>query len=166
MKSSKIYAIAGQIGSGKTTYGRKLAKEKKAIFFSIDQWIAELGVTIGSYEVYSQYYPGCRSRIREIAIQALDLGVSVVFDFGVNQARGRKGLKEFADTIDAALEIHHLNVPLDICKERVRERNKNKPQGIYSFHFSEDDFDFVAKNYDFPTSDEKIVIVEAESTVS
>lgn len=159
MKTAKIYAIAGQIGSGKTTYGRKLAQEKKAIFFSIDQWIAGLGVTIGSYEVYSQYYPGCLSRIREIANQATTLGTSVVFDFGVNQARGRKGLKEFADKIGAGLEIHHLNVPLEFCKERVRERNKNKSEGIYSFHFSEDDFEFVAKNYDFPTADEDMAII-------
>lgn len=44
MKKGILHAIAGQIGSGKTTYARFLAQEKKAMFFSTDQWLEGLGV--------------------------------------------------------------------------------------------------------------------------
>ena len=56
MNNKTVYAVAGQIGAGKTTLARKLAKEKNALFFSTDQWIAGLGVPIGSHEVYAKYY--------------------------------------------------------------------------------------------------------------
>ena len=160
MQKAVIYATAGQIGSGKTTLGRKLAAEKKALFFSADQWIAGLGVPIGSHEVYAKYYVGCENRIREVALQAMNLGISVVFDFGVNQAKGRKGLKVFAQTSGFDLVIYHLNVPLDICRERVRDRNHRKPPGIHSFDFSDEDFDIISKNYDAPTSDEDLQVIE------
>jgi len=163
MKTAQLYAVSGQIGSGKTTWARKLANEKQALFFSTDQWISQLGVPIGSHEVYAKYYPGIRDRIYEVATQALNLGLPVVFDFGVNLPGGRKGLQNFANGVGASLEIYHLSVPIDICKERVRERNRNKPKNIHSFDFSDEDFDFIAKNYEAPTSDEGLKIIEVKN---
>lgn len=57
-ENNTIYAVAGQMGSGKTTWARKLAKEKRALFFSTDQWVANLGAPIGSHENYAKYYTG------------------------------------------------------------------------------------------------------------
>lgn len=127
-----VYAVAGQMGSGKTSLARKLSKEKKALFFSTDQWIANLGVPIGSHENYAKYYTGIRERIYEVAKQALNLGVPVVFDFGVNQAKGRQGLLKFANEAGASVEIYHISVPTEVCRARVQERNKNKPHGGFT----------------------------------
>ncbi|MBC7421189.1 MAG: ATP-binding protein [Bdellovibrio sp.] len=158
-----IYAIAGQIGSGKTTRARKLAKEKQALFFSTDQWIASLGVPIGSHEVYAKYYTGIRDRIFEVAQQALHLEVPVVFDFGVNSPKGRAGLQKFTQAANADLEIYQISVPIEVCRERVRERNKNKPQNIFSFTFSDDDFDIISKDYEPPTSNEGATVIEVKN---
>ena len=163
MNNKTIYAVAGQMGSGKTTWARKLAKEKQALFFSTDQWIANLGVPIGSHENYAKYYTGIRDRIFEVAEQAINLGVPVVFDFGVNSAKGRAGHQKFANGIGAALEIYHVSVPVEVCRQRVRERNKNMPTDIYSFQFSDDDFDIISKDYEPPTSDEDLKVVEVKN---
>ena len=163
MRNKTIYAVAGQMGSGKTTWARRLANEKNALFFSTDQWIANLGVPIGSHEVYAKYYTGIRDRIFEVAQQALNLGIPVVFDFGVNQPKGRAGLKKFADSVGATVEIYHVSVPIQLCRERVKERNTNKPKDIYSFQFSDDDFDIISKNYEPPKSDEGLKIVEVKN---
>ena len=157
--SKIIYAVAGQMGSGKTTLARKLAQEKKALFFSTDQWIANLGVPIGSHENYAKYYTGLRDRIFEVAKQALSLEVPVVFDFGVNLPNGRAGLQKFASACGADLEIYHVSVPTEICRERVRERNIKKPEDIFSFTFSDEDFDIISKNYEPPTENFRIVVV-------
>jgi predicted kinase/GNAT superfamily N-acetyltransferase len=162
-QSKKIYAIAGQMGSGKTTWARKLAKEKNALFFSTDQWVANLGVPIGSHENYAKYYTGLRDRIFEVAKQALSLEVPVVFDFGVNLPNGRAGLQKFASACGADLEIYHVSVPTEICRERVRERNIKKPEDIFSFTFSDEDFDIISKNYEPPTSDEGLKIIEVKN---
>lgn len=163
MMNKTIYAVAGQIGSGKTTWARKLAKEKKALFFSTDQWIAQLGVPIGSHEIYAKYYTGIRDRIFEVAQQALHLGVPVAFDFGVNSPAGRAGHFKFATAAGASLEIYHVSVPIEVCRERVRERNKTKPKDIYSFTFSDDDFDIISKDYTPPTKDEGLKIIEVNN---
>lgn len=160
MSNKTVYAVAGQIGSGKTSFARKLAHEKQALFFSTDQWIAHLGVPIGSHENYAKYYTGVRDRIFEVAAQALNLGVPVVFDFGVNQPKGRQGLQKFANDACASVEIYHISVPIEICRTRVHERNKNKPKGIHSFNFSDEDFDIISKNYEPPTDDEGLKIIE------
>ncbi len=162
-ENKTIYAVAGQMGSGKTTWARKLAKEKKALFFSTDQWIANLGVPIGSHENYAKYYTGLRDRIFEVAKQALNLGVPVVFDFGVNLPNGRAGLLKFANTCDADLEIYHVSVPVQVCRERVRERNINRPEDIFSFTFSDEDFNIISKNYEPPADDEGIKIIEVKN---
>ena len=160
MGNKIIYAVAGQIGSGKTSFARKLAQEKKALFFSTDQWIANLGVPIGSHENYAKFYTGIRDRIYEVANQALNLGLPVVFDFGVNQSKGGKGLQKFANAVGAVLEIYHISLPIEVCRERVQERNKNKPKGIHSFDFFDEDFDIISKNYDPPGADEDLKIIE------
>lgn len=158
-----IYAVAGQIGSGKTTWARKLANEKQGLFFSADQWIANLGVPIGSHEVYAKYYTGIRDRIFEVAQQALNLGIPVVFDFGVNSANGRMGHKAFAESVGAALEIYHVVVPKEVCRARVRERNISRPKDIYSFQFTDDDFDIISKDYEPPTATEGLKIIEVNN---
>lgn len=158
--SQPALSIAGQIGSGKTSFARKLAKEKQALFFSTDQWIANLGVPIGSHENYAKYYTGIRDRIFEVATQALNLGIPVVFDFGVNQPKGRQGLQKFANEAGASVEIYHISVPVEVCRARVHGRNKNKPKCIHSFDFSDEDFDIISKNYEPPTDGEGLKIVE------
>lgn len=163
LQSKTIYAVAGQMGSGKTTWARKLAKEKKALFFSTDQWIANLGVPIGSHENYAKYYTGLRDRIFEVAKQALNLEVPVVFDFGVNEPKGRAGLQKFANSFGADLEIYHVTVPMEVCRDRVRHRNINKPEDIFSFTFSDEDFDIISKNYEPPTGNEGIKIIEVKN---
>ncbi|MBC7753700.1 MAG: ATP-binding protein [Moraxellaceae bacterium] len=163
MINKTTYAIAGHIGSGKTTLARKLAKEKQALFFSTDQWIASLGVPIRSHEVYAKYYTVIRDRIFEVAQQALHLEVPVVFDFGVNSPKGRAGLQKFAPAADADLEIYHASVPIEVCREGVRERNKNKSQDIFSFTCLDDDFDFISKDYEPPTSNEGATVIEVKN---
>jgi predicted kinase len=36
------FLISGSTGAGKTTYSRKLAKERHALVFSIDEWMKTL----------------------------------------------------------------------------------------------------------------------------
>ncbi len=39
---TKIYFVCGFIGSGKTTYSKRLAEEHNASRFSIDEWMIPL----------------------------------------------------------------------------------------------------------------------------
>lgn len=157
-----IYAVLGRIGSGKTTHAQKLAKEKGAVFFSMDQTLANLGVPVDSYQKYERLYPGVNRILRELAFQILKQGVPVVFDYGVNRPKGRASLQTFAHDLNAELEIHHLIVPSEECRRRVHERNRLKTPGIFSFELTDEDFDFIAKVYIPPTEEEGLKVVSVE----
>jgi predicted kinase len=131
-----LYAMVGTIGSGKTTYAEKLSREKGAIFFSIDKHIKLLGQPIGSKENYDRYYFGVRDVIADYTLQLLNLGQSVVLDFGGSVGHW-EWLSSLADQAKANIQIFHLIVPIEVRRERVRKRNSD-PKTI--FRFSDDEF--------------------------
>src|SRR4051812_40132474 len=106
-----IYAMAGPIGSGKTTLARQIATEKPTAFFSIDQLIKMLGQPISNAQDYEKYYFGMRDIVANISIQFLSRGISVALDFG-GTAGHWDWLKAIADTTKADVEIYHLIVPI------------------------------------------------------
>lgn len=132
-----IYAMVGTIGSGKTTYAKKLATEKRALLFCIDEAIKKLGQPIKHKDDYDRYYFGVRAIISDHALRALKLGLSVVFDFGGSVGHWA-WLEALAKQADAEIEITHLLAPRAVRRERVRKRNLD-PDIV--FKFSDEDFD-------------------------
>ena len=60
-------------------------------------------------------------------------------------------LLKFANACNAHLEIYHVSVPIEVCRERVRERNINKPENIFY------------KNYEHQMDDEGLKIGEVKN---
>ena len=132
-----IYAMVGTIGSGKTTYARNLADEKKLIPFCIDENIKQLGQTISSKEDYDKFYFGVRAIITDYASKALKLGKSVVLDFGGSVGHW-EWLHSLAEQTNSEIEIFHLLAPVEVRRERVKRRNSDPD---VSFRFSDEEFD-------------------------
>jgi len=130
-----LYAMTGAIGAGKTTFAKKLSKEKKAVVLLIDHYIRQLGMPIHSIEDYDKCYFGVTNIISDIACQLLKLGQSVVLDFGGNVGQW-EWLNAIADRADANIEIFHLIAPLEVRKQRVQKRNLEPGE----FHFSDEEF--------------------------
>jgi hypothetical protein len=59
--------------------------------------------------------------------------------------------KLYRSTYLSHLDIQHVTVPVEVCRERVRERNINKPENIFS------------KNYERPKDYEGLKIVEVKN---
>lgn len=142
MKSEKptIYVMTGTIGAGKTTFAKKLAKEKKTVVFLIDDSIRKLKVPIKSIEDYDKCYYGVRNIITDCVLQLLRLNQSVVLDFGGNVGHW-EWLTSIADQTGANIEIFHLLAPVDVRRERVRKRNLDPNE----FHFSDEEFESMPK---------------------
>lgn len=133
----KLYAMVGAIGSGKTTFAKRLAEEKNAVFFSIDQNIKQLGQPINSQKDYDKYYFGMREIIADHAVKVLKCGVSVVLDFGGNVGHW-EWLSSISADADADVEIFHLVAPIEVRRERIRKRNLD-PDVV--FRFSDQEFE-------------------------
>jgi predicted kinase len=135
MKKPTLYAMAGTIGSGKTTFAKKLAKQKKAAFFSIDKHIKQLGQPIKTTKDYDRYYYGVRSVIEDYAVQLLRLRQSVVLDFGGSNGHWN-WLKAIAKKTKSNIEIFHLLAPMEVRRERVKKRNLD-PKTVFRFSAKE-----------------------------
>ena len=66
-----LYAMVGPMGSGKTTLALKIAKEKKANYYSLDKTIKEFNVPIRNINDYEIHMVKALELISEWAIQAL-----------------------------------------------------------------------------------------------
>lgn len=70
------------------------------------------------------------------ALEALKGGQSVVFDVG-----RWPWLIELANAADAKIEVCHFEISAEERWRRVQQRNHEKPQDVYHFTMSKEEFD-------------------------
>ena len=132
-----IHLICGPIGAGKTTYAIELAQQEGAIRFSEDDWFAELFVpdapeglleqpmsVIGTWA--TSKYERCRDQIWAICQQLLNNNVSVVLDGAAANKEQRDAVREKAKQHKVPFQLHYINAPVALRKQRVIERNENQ----------------------------------------
>jgi predicted kinase len=122
---SKIYFICGFIGSGKTTYSKKLAELENAFRFSIDEWMIPLFGEHMERDVFNTRLATLQELFKESALQLTKIDVPVIFDFGFWTKADREEFALWAKENELDCEFHYLDVHYDECKERALERNMN-----------------------------------------
>lgn len=131
-----IFCMVGAMGSGKTTLALKIAKEKGALFQSLDGTIKNFNEPIGSLEGYEKLMPKALDLMYARALEALKKGQSVTFDI----ARW-PWLKDLANEADAKIEIYYFNISPEERWRRVEKRNREKPEHIYHWTMTREEFD-------------------------
>jgi predicted kinase len=131
-----IYAMVGPMGSGKTTLALKIAKEQGALFQSLDGTIKNFNEPIEDLQGYERLMPKALDQMFSKALSALKSGQSVVFDVG-----RWPWLMELADAADAKIEIYYLEISSEERWRRVEKRNEEKPENVYHWTMSKDEFD-------------------------
>lgn len=131
-----IYGMIGPMGSGKTSLALKIANDHGAFFQSLDGTIKGFNEQIGSLEGYERLMPNALNLMFSRALEALKNGQSVVFDV----ARW-PWLKELADTAEVKIEIYYFEISPEERWRRVQKRNQEKPDGIYHWTMSKEEFD-------------------------
>jgi len=147
-----LFLISGKIAAGKTTLAKSLATKLATVLMSEDHWLSTLFpneiATLGDYV-------RCSTRLRDAiaphVVTLLQEGVSVVMDFPANTRQQRQWLREIIEAAGVHHELHFVDVPNDVCKSRLRERNES---GTHEFQASEADFDLVTSYFVPPTADE------------
>jgi predicted kinase len=83
--------------------------------------------------------------------------VDVVLDFPANTRASRAWMKGIADAAGAPALLHWLDVPDQICLERLRRRNE---EGVHDFAgVSEETFHLLTSYFQPPEPDEGLEIV-------
>jgi len=89
-------------------------------------------------------------------VAILRQGLSIVLDFQANTASVRNWMRSLITQSGAAHELHLLDVPDTICKQRLRERNAG---GGHPFQVSEADYDLFTSYFVLRESTEGFNVV-------
>lgn len=144
----RLVVLCGLPGSGKTTLAHQLVASTGAVRLCPDEWITELGGDL--------YDEPLRLRVEglqwSLAQELLGRGLAVVIEWGVWSRAEREVLRERARQLGAAIELRHLDVPIDVLVERVLARNEELPWGMVAI--SEADLRSWVGQFEAPTAEE------------
>lgn len=126
-----VYFICGFIGSGKTTYSKKLEEAKGAFRFTIDEWMIPLYGEHMEREVFDSRLETLASLFKDSVLRLIELGVPVIFDFGFWKQRDRELARLWAERYSLEYEIIYLDVDFEVCCKRAYSRNDIREDKAY-----------------------------------
>nr|WP_281416213.1 ATP-binding protein [Deinococcus aestuarii] len=113
----------GFIGSGKTTFARRLERTLPGLRFSPDEWL----VALYGPDLNAEEFPPAFARVMAVIeaqwTRALDLGVPVILDHGFWGRADRDALRAKAAALGVPLTLYALTLPGGEALRRVRVRN-------------------------------------------
>ena len=152
-----LYLLCGRIAAGKSTLARRLAARPATLLVSEDHWTSSL--FSGELETIEDY-GRCSARLRAAMaphlVDVLRQGLSVVLDFPANTVSNRDWMRSLIAQAKVAHELHLLDVPDTIRKQRLRERNA---AGKHPFQVSEADYDLFTSYFVPPGPSEGFNVV-------
>jgi predicted kinase len=128
----RLVLLCGLPAAGKTTLARVLADSYGAVRLSADEWKLALGI--------DPFDDGARTlleaQLRALTRRLLELGTSVVLEWGFWARAERDELRDLARSLGAAVELHYLEVPFEELVRRVTERTANGGIPITADHMA------------------------------
>lgn len=154
---SRVIIVCGQTGAGKTTYSIKISNEIKAVKFSIDPWMQTLfskDMKSLDFEWIMERVERCQKQIWDITEQIIYNEGHVVLDLGFTTKDQRKVFIDKAKELGISAEIHYINTPINIRKQRVTKRNMQKDPKVYAFEVTDQMFQFMEPRFEPPSDNE------------
>lgn len=121
-----VHLVFGRVGAGKTTYARRFAAEHAAVFFCLDEWMANLFTMDAPNPLTLEWMlPRVERAERQIwatAQQVLAARVDVVLELGFFTRAQRDRIRALVAAYP--VQTHVVDAPVQVRKDRVRARNR------------------------------------------
>src|SRR4051812_32217313 len=123
MTGPTLFLTVGLPCTGMTTAARRIEVEQRALRLTKDEWVKAL---------YGQENPPAaqdviEGRLIEIGLRVLELGGSVVIDFGLWGRDERSALRHAAADRGVMLEMHYFEAPPAEQRRRLDQRQAEAP---------------------------------------
>ncbi|MEM8769894.1 MAG: AAA family ATPase [Pseudomonadota bacterium] len=139
-----IHLIEGPVGAGKSTFAGRLSVTQKIPHLNLDAWMVTLFSPDRPAEDFMAWYADCKGRCIEqiwaVACALLDCDLDVILELGLVQRSDRDAFYARVDGTDYQLEVTVLDTPLELRRQRVRERNA-KATGTFQMQVSDEVFE-------------------------
>ena len=157
MSIGALHLIAGKIAAGKSTLSAKLAAETGGLVLAEDHWLPTLyPAQITSLEDYLRESARFRAAIAPLIVDLLRRGLTVILDFPANTVASRTWMRGLADAAGITATLHFLDVPDDICRQRLHARNA---AGTHAYQASDAEFDQFTAHFVPPEASEGFEII-------
>lgn len=127
-----VHLVFGRVGAGKTTYARQYARDHRAVFFCLDEWMANLFTMDAPKPLTLEWMmPRVERAERQIwatAQQVLAAGVDVVLELGFFTRAQRDRMRALAAA--HPVQTHVVDAPAEVRRDRVRARNRSSEMTI------------------------------------
>lgn len=125
--------FCGLPGSGKTTLAKRLEGAGRGVRLCTDDWQADLGVDHAD----TTFHGRLQRTLYRHALELLRHGVDVILEDGLWLSEERVQKFHDARAIPARIELHVLEVPLNILWLRLQGRNEDAGFGAYPMTYDE-----------------------------
>jgi predicted kinase len=126
-----IYLIVGLPGAGKTTRAKELEVSEPALRLTPDEWQMALFRGDSPTRWRSKERVDQRDRIEgklvELGMRAAQLGIDVVFDFGLWGRDERSALRWIAESVGVRAEVVYLPIDYEEQRRRITDRYETGP---------------------------------------
>jgi len=152
-----LYLLCGKIAAGKSTLARSLAARPATLLIVQDHWMSHLfPVEVRTIDDFARHSARLRAAMGPHIVDILRQGLSVVLDFPANTVTYRNWMRSLITQANVAHELHLLDVPDTICRQRLRQRNAN---GEHPYQVSEETYDLFTSYFVPPGPDEGFNVV-------
>ena len=159
-----VYFLCGLASSGKTTIAKQIEAEQGAVRFTLDQRMREKY----SYTIFDDEYGPLATQEKELIWQEAQAivqnGQDVILDWSLwsRQARVEWPQKVVAAGYD--YKLIYLDVPLDVLRQRLADRNANRPAAVHDIPLEE--LERFSKIFEPPSTDEglNLEVISVENT--
>lgn len=156
----KLYMLCGKIAAGKSTLSTKLATRPHTVAISEDAWLARLYKSqISNFDDYVFYSAKLRDVVGPHVEDMLRAGLSVVLDFPANTRAQRRWMRQLCINANAAHELHFLDTPDEVCRQRLKARNL---AGAHNFVPTTRDYGVISGFFESPHADEGFEVIRHE----
>jgi predicted kinase len=144
--------MCGKIAAGKSTLARRLATRPATLLITEDHWTSSLFADdLKTIDDYTRYSGRLRAAMGPHVVDILRQGLSVALDFQANTVTVRNWMRSLIAQSGANHELHVLDVPDTICKQRLRARNT---AGEHPFKVSDAEYDLFTRHFVSPGPEE------------
>lgn len=154
----EVLLPVGLTGSGKTTFAKRVARERGVAHFSIDEWMRRLywsdAPSPPSLEWALERCSRCESMIDALLEQEIRAGRGAVLDLGFSKIDERTRWLKRCEELGATPRLVYIDVPREVRWSRVEARNRALEHNSQAIAVDRATFDWMEGYFEPLTDDE------------